>query len=296
MEDLKYKNKSEGFKASILGFLIGLAVIIPGISGSTISIMFKLYEKLLYAMGNIFKKFKACFIFLLPIVIGAVVGLLVGFLTIRELLNTIPFLVILLFIGLMIGAFPVVNNEIKGEAKTPKRIILYILGLIIPVALALSSLYLFKGDRSLADIGIMDYIIFFILGYLISVTQLVPGLSATALLMALGYFNVIINAISVIYLLDNLNVLFLFVIMFIGVLVGLITFSKLMNFGFAKAKKTLYFLINGLSLGSIIAMFMTEDIIACYKNMEAWQLICGIVLMVLGFGISYYFAKKEIKG
>ena len=296
MDDLKYNTKGEGFKASILGFLIGLAVIIPGISGSTISIMFKLYEKLLYAIGNIFKKFKVCFIFLLPIVIGAVIGLLLGFLTIRELLNTIPFLVILLFIGLMMGAFPVVNNEIKGEAITLKRIVLYLIGLLIPVSMSLASIFLFKGENNLVDINFMDYIIFFILGYLVSVTQLVPGLSATALLMALGYFNVIINSISISYLLDNVSVIFLFVVMFIGVLVGLVTFSKLMNFGFSKAKKTLYFLINGLSLGSIIAMFMTEDIIECYKTIGPGQLAGGIALLILGFGISFYFARKEIKG
>ena len=58
--DLKYKNKGEVAKGGILGAFIGLAVIVPGVSGSAVAIIFKMYEKLLYAIGNIFKKFKKC--------------------------------------------------------------------------------------------------------------------------------------------------------------------------------------------------------------------------------------------
>ena len=49
---LKY-NKKTWSKSAILGFIIGLAVIIPGISGSTVAIIFKLYDQFLYAIGNI---------------------------------------------------------------------------------------------------------------------------------------------------------------------------------------------------------------------------------------------------
>ncbi|HBS10660.1 MAG TPA: hypothetical protein DEA28_02925, partial [Firmicutes bacterium] len=69
-------NLKSWLKSSLLGFFIGLAVIVPGISGSTISIIFKLYDKLLYSISNIFKKFKLCFLFLLPIIVGGLLGIL----------------------------------------------------------------------------------------------------------------------------------------------------------------------------------------------------------------------------
>ena len=78
----KYDLKS-WFKSSVLGFFIGLAIIVPGISGSTIAILFKLYNKLIYALGNILKKFASCFLFLLPIIIGGLVGIVLGFFTIK---------------------------------------------------------------------------------------------------------------------------------------------------------------------------------------------------------------------
>ena len=69
---LKYNSNKSWFKSAFLGFLIGLAVIIPGISGSTVAIIFKLYDQFLYAVGNIFKRFKLCFLFLLPIGLGVI--------------------------------------------------------------------------------------------------------------------------------------------------------------------------------------------------------------------------------
>ena len=80
-------NKKSGLKSALLGFFIGLAVIVPGISGSTVAIIFKLYDQFLYAVGNLFKKFKACFLFLLPIGLGMVVGLITGFLAVQKLLD-----------------------------------------------------------------------------------------------------------------------------------------------------------------------------------------------------------------
>ena len=75
---IKY-NKKTWCKSAFLGFFIGLAVIVPGISGSTVAIIFKLYDQFLYAVGNLFKKFKQCFAFLLPIGLGMVIGVLLGF-------------------------------------------------------------------------------------------------------------------------------------------------------------------------------------------------------------------------
>ena len=74
MELIRY-NKKTWCKSGILGFIIGLAVIIPGISGSTVAIIFKLYDQFLYAVGNLFKQFKKCFAFLLLTIIYKVLKL-----------------------------------------------------------------------------------------------------------------------------------------------------------------------------------------------------------------------------
>ena len=64
---LRYENRRQVAKGGLLGFFIGLAVIVPGVSGSAVAIIFKLYEKLPYALGSFFRKFKTSLLFLLPI-------------------------------------------------------------------------------------------------------------------------------------------------------------------------------------------------------------------------------------
>ena len=101
IELVKYSKKT-WTKSAVLGFFIGLAVIVPGISGSTVAIIFKLYRQFLYAIGHLFDQFKKCFVFLLPIGIGMVIGVVSGFIGVKALLEILPFAIICLFAGLMI--------------------------------------------------------------------------------------------------------------------------------------------------------------------------------------------------
>ena len=297
--DLTYKNGAEVARGGVLGFFIGLAVIVPGVSGSTVAIIFKLYEKLLYALGNIVKKFKKCVRFLLPIAAGLLIGFVLGFLTIQKLIDISPFTVIGLFAGLMLGAFPAVYDEIKGEKKTPPRLLLFLLGLLVPVAIALISVYGTEGAGSLKHLTAGHYILFLLLGYLVAVTQIVPGLCATALLMAFGYFTPIMQSVHLSYWQEDPAVFAVYACLAVGFLLGLVTFSKLLTTIFAKWRKGAFFLIVGLSLGSIVTMFFNPDVCAVYESwgtqLNVLDLVLGLVLFVIGVVIAYLFVKYERK-
>ena len=297
--DLTYKNGAEVARGGVLGFFIGLAVIVPGVSGSTVAIIFKLYEKLLYALGNIVKKFKKCVRFLLPIAAGLLIGFVLGFLAIQKLIDISPFTVLGLFAGLMLGAFPAVYDEIKGEKKTPPRLLLFLLGLLVPVAIALISVYGTEGAGSLKHLNAGHYILFLLLGYLVAVTQIVPGLSATALLMAFGYFTPIMQSVHLSYWQEDPAVFAVYACLAVGFLLGLVTFSKLLTTIFAKWRKGAFFLIVGLSLGSIVTMFFNPDVCAVYESwgtqLNVLDLVLGLVLFVVGVVIAYLFVKYERK-
>ena len=199
----KYNLKS-WFKSSVLGFFIGLAIIVPGISGSTIAILFKLYNKLIYALGNILKKFASCFLFLLPIIIGGLVGIVLGFFTIKELINLIPFAVSGLFAGLMSGSAPTVFNEIKGQKFSLFRIILLMVGILLPVILTVVTTLYSKNETSLVlDQDYYQYPLCILIGFVVAITQLIPGLSASAFLMSIGYFNHLVNSVSISFLKEH---------------------------------------------------------------------------------------------
>ncbi len=296
--DLRYQNGKEVFKGGILGAFIGLAVIVPGVSGSAVAIIFRLYEKLLYALGGIFRRFKESARFLLPIALGGIVGLAAGFFGVRFLLNLLPFAIVALFAGLMLGAFPAVTDEIKGEKPTPLRIILFLLGLLFPIGLSALSVFGTPDMLSLENLSWYHYLLFLLVGYAIAVTQLVPGLSATALLMTFGCFTPLMNSVSLTYWQENPMVLLVYACLAVGFILGLLTFSNGLSRLLEKKRAPAFYTIAGLSLGSIVTMFFNPEIVEVYESWTIgaamWREL-GIGMALFGIGIiaATYFVRYE---
>ncbi len=304
----QYDKKSWG-KSALLGFLIGLAVIVPGISGSTVAIIFKLYDQFLYAVGNLFKKFKTCFLFLLPIGIGMALGVLLGFISVKQLVEFLPFAIVCLFAGLMSGAFPAVKDELKGAERTPKRIALFAVGLFVPIAVGgLSALLTVSKESSGDAFAVVEWwqvLLALLIGYLFGVTQIVPGLSGSALLMAVGWFQSLMSSISLTYWKTNPAVFLIYGGLAIGVILGVFTFSKFLTYLFGKARHTAYHVVVGLSLGSILSMFCNGDMIEIYllwaeNGVNILDIILGGCLFAIGVASAYllvrYQRKKDTEG
>ncbi len=300
----KYDKKSWG-KSAILGFLIGLAIIVPGISGSTVAIIFKLYDQFLYAVGNLFKKFKQCFFFLLPIGIGMVLGVVLGFFSVKKLVELLPFAIVCLFAGLMCGAFPAVKDEVKGSKHTPWRMTLFGLGLLVPVLVGCLSAWLSVSGESgssdvFASVQWWQVLLALVIGYLFGVTQIVPGLSGSALLMAVGWFQSIMSSVSLTYWASNPAVFLIYGGLAVGVLAGIFTFSKLLTYVFGKARHTAYHLIVGLSLGSVLSMFCNGDMIGTYiswaqNGVNVLDIVLGAVLFAIGIAGAYLLVRYQRK-
>lgn len=299
-------NKKTWCKSAVLGFFVGLAVIVPGISGSTVAIIFKLYDQFLYAIGNLFKQFKKCFTFLLPIGIGVVLGLVLGFIGVKQLLKILPFAIVGLFAGLMVGAFPAVKDELKGAEMNAKRVVLFVVGVLIPIGVGCLSAILTAHEETtdfvnkFVDVQWWHILIALPVGYLLGITQIVPGLSASAILMAIGWFQSLVDSVSFTFWSSSPMVLLLYVSLGVGFLLGIFTFSKLLSTLFEKSRHTSYSAIVGLSLGSIVAMFINGDIIATYAswamNGIAWlDLSLGIALFIVGIIGSYALVKYQRK-
>ena len=297
--DLSYKNKTEVTKGGILGLFIGLAVIVPGVSGSAVAIIFKMYEKLLYAIGNLFKKFKKCIKFLLPILIGILVGFVLGFFGVRSLLNIIPFLVICLFAGLMFGAYPAITDQIKGTKLNAKYILLFIIGLAIPILVSCVSVFSDITQHSLSNLKFYHYILFAIIGFLVAITQLVPGLSATALLMSFGYFTPLMNSVSLTNFKENPTIFLVYLCLIIGFIIGLFVVSKGLNKILNRYKTPTFYCIAGLSLGSIVTMFFNPEIMEIYVGWSDGGMVLdismGVLVFIIGIVISYLFVRFERK-
>lgn len=288
--------------ALLLGIFIGLAVIVPGVSGSTIAIIFGLYTAMLYAIGNILNDFKRCIKFLLPIGIGVVIGFVAGFLVIQKVFEAFLFQVICLFVGLMLGAVPAITKEVKGAKISAGRASLFVIGFIIPLAISVISIALSSNGETLSsftEFSALQIFLYFPLGFIVAVTQIVPGLSATAILMAFGQFRPLLNSLHREFIFENPIVLALYASIGLGFLVGLVCISKLFSAILTKHKVTAFFMVTGLAFGSIASMFLNSDVYELYTewgntSVPTATVAIGVILLAIGFIGSYALTRYEL--
>ena len=88
------------------GIGVGIANVIPGFSGGTMAVMLKIYDLFVYAFANIFNDFKNVVKKCWSLFIGIGIGVLLALITIVKLLEVIPFITIMFFVGLIIGSIP----------------------------------------------------------------------------------------------------------------------------------------------------------------------------------------------
>ena len=139
-----------------------------------------------------------------------------------------------------------------------------------------------------------------VIGAVVGITQIVPGLSASAFLMAVGWFTSLVDSVSMTYWKANPKIFLIYGALVDGFLVGMLGFSKLLTLIFAKARHTAYCMIVGLSLGSIISMFVNGDIVKVYlswANGSAFLLdvLLGVALLVAGIIGSYALVRYQRK-
>lgn len=294
-------DKDNIFKSGILGCFIGLAIIIPGFSGAQLAIIFKMYDRIVEALGKLFTK--KSILFLLPILIGALIGFALGLVTVRFLLELSIFAVIALFAGMMLGGMPSIFDEIRGTKFNKKYIVNILIGLAIPISISAIAINTnLNLSNLLTDIPWYMYVICLGIGVLIALTQLIPGLSATALLMSFGLYNALLDSIHFDVFKSNPMIILVFLSIIIGGLLGVIFISKLIDKALNKYKTGFYYVIIGLCFSSIACMFYNPEIMEFYTNWNDNSMLhigIGIVLFAVGTAVVYlgyrYTEKKKLE-
>lgn len=275
----------ESIILGIKGFIIGVANIIPGVSGGTLAITLGIYERIIDAISHFFKNIKENIKFLLPIGIGAVLSIIALSHVIGYSLEHYPFATTLFFIGLILGGMPLLMKKVKGKANV-SNIILF----LITFGIVLLFTFLKEGDKvvSLTNLTLGGYLVLFLVGAIASATMVIPGISGSFVLMLLGYYKPIINTIQSLSKFQNIGSNLLILIPFgLGVLTGIILIAKVIEYLLKKFEVPTYFGIIGFVLASIISivvpMGLPSSVLEC---------IIGVLLAILGFGIAYQLGEK----
>ncbi len=269
----------------IKGIVLGVAFVIPGVSGGTLAVLMGIYEELIEAASNFYKSiadFKKYIMYLLPIGLGVVFSVAVFAKLIKFGLDKAPIITILIFLGMIIGGIPALVRNVKGTKINLKDMTLMLVGLIIVI-----SMLIFHKSNSnvvLTNMSITGYITLFLVGTIAAVTMVVPGISGSFTLMLIGYYEPILNLVNDITSFKNLgpNLILIFTFM-LGVFIGIIFISKIIEWCLKHYKRETYYAIIGFVLSSIISVIY--EVSKFPFNLT--HLIIGIVLLVINTVLVY---------
>ena len=291
----KKQNKLVEFLANVLrGVAIGVAFIIPGFSGGSVAAILGIYEKLVGAIADIFKSFKKSFLFLLPILLGMLLGIAALILPIQWGLKHFPIPTVTLFVGLAIGGLPSVTEKCKGGKVTWK----HALAGLIPLAAAASLCFLPHGNPvDLFHLNFGGYLLLVVIGIVGSCALVVPGISGSMLLLIFGYYNPIVELVTKNLLAGDrvgICILVLFCLV-IGIVVGFFGISVLMKFLLKKFPRGTYFAILGFIVGSVPAVFVSTageaGLTLATLPTNPWYWIVSVLLLAFGIAISYCLVR-----
>ena len=287
------------------GMLMGIANIIPGVSGGTMAVSLGIYDDLIYSITHLAKNWKKSMRILLPLGVGLVLGIIGFSYLIEVLLSQYTLPTALAFIGLILGGIPILTKSFLLALRQDKKnisfshIALFLVFFALVVGLALIQA---EGNTmSTITLSFGSIIKMFFVGVIASATMVVPGVSGSLVLMVLGYYYGILNSVTGFFsaltsmnieqLLHYTGILFPFGI---GVVAGIFLISKLIEYLFKNQPALTYSGILGLVLASPFAILYNTNALADLQSSNAVLfLILGLLFAGLCFLLTYYLGKTE---
>jgi len=274
------------------GCAIGIANIIPGVSGGTLAVSMGIYDKIISSVTGLFRHFKKSVVTLLPYGIGMAVGLLGLSFIIEFLFARYPLPTVLLFIGLILGGVPALWQRVKGKKIGILGIVLFV------VFFALLVLLPFIAGEERTDLvltpDVVTIIKLFFVGVIASATMVIPGVSGSMILMSLGYYAPILSSITAfVRAVLDLNIsaalseCALLVPFGIGILVGIFAIAKLIEFLLARFESYTYCAVLGLVAASPISIFTAFKIPAP----SILILVISPLALAAGLAAAYFLGK-----
>ncbi len=261
----------------IKGFIIGIGKIMPGVSGAMIAITLKEYNKIIQSIADLKKDIYNNTKYLSKIGLGIILAIITMSKIIVKCINNHYFPTILLFTGLIISGIP----EIIKETTTQKKDIMIATAIIMIVYMIIKIIR--PQDCNTSTYSIIEFIKLIGIGIIDAISSIIPGISGTAILMYLGYYNKIINTFATItkttHLKSNIYILIPFII---GFIIGTMLISKIIDKIINKYPNT---------INTMVIIFMTFTIITLLSNAiklkpQPLDILLGIVLFLCTIIIS----------
>lgn len=259
------------------GMAIGVSNIIPGVSGGTMAVVFGIYDKIISSVTNFFKDWKKNIIFLGLLAIGAGVGIIAFSNLITVLLDKYPAQTNLFFIGLILGSAPLIFKKATEKEVKKSNYIWFVISFVLLAIMGIMG----EAEATktiISDLSFKTIISLLVAGFIAAATMILPGVSGSFVLIMIGMYYPIVNAVK------DFNIPVLMVVA-VGVLLGFVTMTKIIETLFKRYPQTAYFIILGLILGSVFGVYQGLG--------SGIMIVVSIIAFIVGLSISYLLGRKE---
>ncbi|NMB39487.1 MAG: DUF368 domain-containing protein [Firmicutes bacterium] len=262
--------RNEGFLYRLFaGLIIGLGMIIPGVSGGVIAIMLGLYHQVVAVIAHPLENFWHNVRFILPLAVGGIASVLLFSNVIEYLLINYPFFIMYLFIGLLLGSLPAVIDIANKKGFDQRYLVPFFITLILTLLPVI-----FEKNGVYPDLDFSQNISFgliIISGFLLAIGTVVPGISSSFLLMMFGTYHTLLNAVAKL----NLAVLIPVGIVF---LVFVLIISRITHYLFQQYYGWTYYGLLGVLIGSVIVVFpgFPQNFVQGFSGILLF--ICGVII------------------
>ena len=286
---MKSRNTIGHLRVFFCGILMGIADAIPGISGGTVALLLGIYEELIGSISNfninLFQNLKKKGIkycwnkingnFLLSLISGVLLSLVSFVKIFSVLIQKYPLFIWSFFLGLILATLFVINRNIKKWD---------IVNFILIFIFAFLTILLSIINPSISENINLFYIL--ICGIIASSAMILPGISGSLILVILGVYTLIINA------LNNLeyNIILVFLI---GCLIGIINFSKIIKWLFHNYRDYTFSIMLGLVIGSIYTIWPWRKSFTDHLTNE--YIFLSVIISIIGFAVIYSLEKISKK-
>ena len=284
-------------KDGLTGVGMGAAIIVPGISAGTIALILGSFKKITNAASKLFTKdFWKNLLILLPFGIGALVAIALLYFPFKFAFEYCMFAIVALFGGLILGSLPGIFDQVKAENNARPNLILMICGIVFAALIGVSSVLFDLGgiiNQLFADFPFYLYFIIFAVGIIAASGIIVPGLSGSLILLVIAFYQPILGILEFNH---GIYDLFLGIVFGLGIVVGFVLWSKLMDRVINKHRVGTLSIVIGFVIGSLFSIFFNSNMVGYLKDSAGlldW--ILGPILVVVGIVVGYLFVRYTRK-
>lgn len=278
------RSKISLFLISVLMGFCGLAI--PGLSASTIAIIFLVYYDMIYAISHILTQPKKSISFLVVLVAGYATGAVLGTLAVNTVYANFPIPMVAAVLGFLLGTIPRMTVETRKDFKKTSNwvVMIAVAGVFLLYTLLLGS------NQSLVFTEIRfptDYIIMLVVGMVTSTTLVIPGVDFAVTLMAMGYYFALIDLMgNVVTLITIPSRLFLFLAYVIGYGLGSFFLSKGIRYLTKRFPRQLHcanYAMVCVAPLIVLKKCVYDDFANFKAHFSGAQMVWAIVLFAAGF-------------